>query len=70
MRETGGDPGKYIAGWQLSRSMARGVIRCAECNCHPAICMAAETSRDCRGCSQVANIAAECCCWQAAQGLA
>jgi hypothetical protein len=51
--------------------MARSrVIRCAECNCYPRICMAAETPRDCKGCSQVANIAAECCCWQAAHGLA
>jgi hypothetical protein len=50
--------------------LAKKVIRCAECNCYPAICMDAETARDCRGCSQVANVSAECCCWQAAHGLA
>lgn len=44
------------------------VIRCGECNCYHAICLAAETARDCRGCSQAANISAECCCWQAAHG--
>jgi len=50
--------------------MPRAVIRCAECNCYPAICLAAETARECRGCSQVAGPSAECCCWQAANGLA
>jgi hypothetical protein len=51
--------------------MARQVIRCSECNCHPAICLAAETARDCKGCSQAANsFVAECCCWQAAHGFA
>lgn len=54
-----------------SSFMARQVIRCSECNCHPAICMAAETARDCKGCSQAANsFTAECCCWQAAHGFA
>ena len=51
--------------------MARLPIRCAECNCYPQVCLAAETARDCKGCSQAANsFSAECCCWQAARGLA
>lgn len=51
--------------------MVRATIRCAECNCLPATCLAAETARDCKGCSQAANsFAAECCCWQAAHGFA
>lgn len=61
---------KYIAPGIPVASMPKGVVRCAECNCHPAICLAAETARDCRGCSQVSNVSAECCCWQAAHGLA
>ena len=54
-----------------ARCRVEHVIRCAECNCYPAVCLAAETARDCKGCSQVANsFTAECCCWQAAHGLA
>lgn len=51
-------------------SKPNATIRCGECNCTPAICMAAETAGDCIGCSQVASASAECCCWQAAHGLA
>ena len=51
--------------------MARAPIRCGECNCTREICVAAETARDCKGCSQAANsFGAECCCWQAAHGFA
>jgi hypothetical protein len=51
--------------------MAKRAIRCAECTCTQAVCLAAESPRDCKGCSQAANsFAAECCCWQAAHGLA
>lgn len=51
--------------------MAKLSIRCSECNCTPATCLAAETAKDCRGCSQAANpFAAECCCWQAAHSIA
>lgn len=59
----------YSEGKIRSQSVFRG-MKCAECNCTRAICISAETSRECRGCSQVANVSAECCCWQAAHGVA
>src|SRR5712692_1035581 len=55
---------------QRSPSMPKALVRCADCNCSAAKCMAAETARDCPGCSQVAAVSAECCCWQAAHGVA
>ncbi len=66
---------KYIAGQGIlrlvgPRLMSGAILRCAECNCSQATCTAAETAGDCQDCSQAANVSAECCCWQAAHGLA